>query len=216
MSSITLNVNVRSEFGKGASRRLRREDLVPAIIYGGGADPIPVTLEQRVIKKYLNNDAFYSGILNLEVEGKREKAILRDLQHHPYKAIIMHMDFQRVRSDQEIHVHVPLHFIGEDVCVGVKAGGAISKIDVEIEVSCLPADLPEFIEVDVSNLELGSSIHLSEVELPENVRSIALSHGEDHDRAIVSVHATRAAVDEDLEEDLDVEAEGEEDEGEQS
>lgn len=200
MSSISLDTQTRSDFGKGASRRLRREELIPAIVYGGGSDPAAVTVEQRVIKKYLNNDAFYSAVLNLNVDGKREKVILRDLQHHPYKSIIMHIDFLRVRSDQEITVRVPLHFIGEEECVGVKEGGALSRIDVEIEVACLPGDLPEYIEVDVSALELGSSIHMSEVTLPENVRSVALSHGEDHDRAIVSVHATRAAVETDEEE----------------
>ena len=208
MSSVTLDATTRSDFGKGASRRLRREELIPAIIYGGGSDPVAVTVEQRVIKKHLGNDAFYSAVLELSVDGKKEKAILRDMQHHPYKPIILHLDFQRVRSDQEIHVHVPLHFIGEEACVGVKAGGALSRIDVEIEVACLPADLPEFIEVDVSNLELGSSIHLSEVKLPEGVRSIALSHGEDHDRAIVSVHATRAGREEAAEDGGDEASEG--------
>ena len=200
MSSISLDAQPRSDFGKGASRRLRKEELIPAIVYGGGADPVAVTVEQRVIKKHLNDDAFYSAVLNLNVDGKKNKVILRDLQHHPYKSIIMHIDFQRVRSDQEIHVRVPLHFVGEEACVGVKAGGALSKIDVEMEVACLPGDLPEFIDVDVTNLELGSSLHLSDVTLPENVRSVALSHGEDHDRAIVSVHATRAAVETDEEE----------------
>ncbi|HBR98639.1 MAG TPA: 50S ribosomal protein L25 [Gammaproteobacteria bacterium] len=209
MSSISLETKTRSEFGKGASRRLRREALVPAIIYGGGEDPVAVTVEQRVVNKHLNDDAFYSAIINLDVDGKREKAILRDLQHHPYKPVIMHIDFQRVRSDEEIHVRVPLHFIGEDNCVGVKAGGAINKIDVEIEVACLPGDLPEFIEVDVSALDVGNSIHLSEVTLPDNVRSIALSHGEDHDRAIVSLHATRAATETEEEETVEDSGDGE-------
>lgn len=214
MSSVKLDATTRSDFGKGASRRLRREDLIPAIIYGGGADPVAVTVEHRVVKKHLNNDAFYSAILELAVDGKKEKAILRDMQHHPFKPIVLHLDFLRVRSDTEIHVHVPLHFIGEEVCVGVKAGGSLSRIDVDIEVACLPKDLPEFIEVDVSELELGSSIHMSEVKLPEGVRSIALSHGDDHDRAIVSVHVTRGGVEEEEETDTAADDEAAPEEGE--
>lgn len=201
MSSIALEAQSRSDFGKGASRRLRREKRVPGIVYGGNADPVAVSVEARVVFKHLEDDAFYSAIIDLSIDGKKESVLLRDLQHHPYQQVIMHMDFQRVQADQEVHVHVPLHFIGEDVCAGVKAGGALSKVDVEIEVACLPAVLPEFIEVDVTNLGLGESIHLSQVSLPEGVRSIALSHGEDHDRAVVSVHATRASRESDEEDE---------------
>lgn len=200
MSSIALEAQSRSDFGKGASRRLRREALVPGIVYGGDTDPVAVSLEQRVVAKHLEDDAFYSAIIDLSIDGKKESVLLRDLQHHPYKSIIMHMDFQRVKADQEVHVHVPLHFIGEEACAGVKAGGALSKVDVEMEVACLPAALPEYIEVDVTNLGLGESIHLSQIALPEGVRSIALSHGEDHDRAVVAVHATRASRESDEEE----------------
>ena len=200
MSSIALEAQSRSDFGKGASRRLRREALVPGIVYGGDTDPVAVSLEQRVVAKHLEDDAFYSAIIDLSIDGKKESVLLRDLQHHPYKSIIMHMDFQRVKADQEVHVHVPLHFVGEEACAGVKAGGALSKVDVEMEVACLPASLPEYIEVDVTNLGLGESIHLSQIALPEGVRSIALSHGEDHDRAVVAVHATRASRESDEEE----------------
>ena len=199
MSSIALEAQSRSDFGKGASRRLRREALVPGIVYGGDTDPVAVSLEQRVVAKHLEDDAFYSAIIDLSIDGKKESVLLLDLQHHPYKSIIMHMDFQRVKADQEVHVHVPLHFIGEEACAGVKAGGALSKVDVEMEVACLPAALPEYIEVDVTNLGLGESIHLSQIALPEGVRSIALSHGEDHDRAVVAVHATRASRESDEE-----------------
>ena len=214
MSSISLDTATRSDFGKGASRRLRKEGLIPAIIYGGGADPVAVNVEHRVINKHLNNDAFYSAIIKLNVDGKSEKAVLRDIQHHPYKPVIMHLDFLRVKSDQELTMHVPLHFLNEEACVGVKAGGSISKIDMEIEVACLPADLPEFIELDVENLELGASLHISDVKLPEGVRSIALSHGDDHDRAIVSVHVTRGGSSSDDEDDAAEEATTEEGAGE--
>ncbi len=193
-TSLSLSVQSRSDFGKGASRRLRKQNLLPGIVYGGGKDPVAILLEQRVLSKIRSNEAFYSAIVALEIDGKAEKVILRDLQHHPFKDIILHADFMRIRSDQEITLGVPLHFIGEEECHGVKVeGGSLSRIDVEIEIVCLPGDLPEFIEVDVTNLELGSAVHLSEIKLPEGVRSTVLSYGEDHDRAVVSVHATRAA-----------------------
>ncbi len=200
-STIRISAQSRSDFGKGASRRLRREDLMPAIAYGAGKDPVAITIEQRIITKLQTVEAFFSAILALEIDGESENVILRDLQHHPYKDVVMHADFLRVRSDQEITIGVPLHFIGEEECHGVKVeGGSLSRIDVEIEVVCLPGDLPEFIEVDVTNLELGNAIHLSDITLPEGVISKVLSYGEDHDRAVVSVHATRAASEDDLEE----------------
>ena len=191
MSALVVSSQSRSDFGKGASRRLRKTNMVPGIVYGAGKDPVAIMTEQRLISKLINDEAFYASIISLEIDGKTEQVILRDLQHHPAKELIMHTDFLRVRADQEITVGVPLHYLGEDECEGVKVGGAISKIDVEIEIICLPQDLPEHIDVDVSALALGDSIHLSEVKLPEGVSSKILSYGEDHDRAIVSVHVLR-------------------------
>ena len=147
----TLDAESRSDLGKGASRRLRRTGRVPAIVYGAGSEPENISLEHNKVMHDLENEAFYSHVLTLNVSGNQQKVILRDLQRHPAKPIIMHMDFMRVSDDQELHIHVPLHFIGEDVCHGVKMeGGQISHQMIEVEVTCLPADIPEFIEVDVT------------------------------------------------------------------
>jgi len=187
----------RSDFGKGASRRLRRENQVPAILYGGEGDPEPIMLKHNEVIKHLSNDGFYSSILMLSVDGKEAiRTILRDVQRHPFKQQILHMDFQRVVAGAELTVSVPLHFINEEACVGVKAGGIIAHIENEISVACRPRDLPEFIEVDMSEVELGASIQLSEVKLPEGVRSVDLAHGEDHDRAVAAVNQPRKAEEE--------------------
>lgn len=196
----TLDAESRSDLGKGASRRLRRDGRVPAIIYGAGVEPENISLEHNKVLNDLDNEAFYSHILTLNVSGTEQKVILRDLQRHPAKPVIMHMDFLRVRDDQEIHIHVPIHFMGEDVCPGVKLeGGQVSHQMIEVEVTCLPKFIPEFIEVDVSELHIGDSIHLSEMKLPEGIALTALSHGEGHDQQIVNVHATKVVVEEEPE-----------------
>ncbi|MDH5692280.1 MAG: 50S ribosomal protein L25/general stress protein Ctc [Gammaproteobacteria bacterium] len=186
----------RNDIGKGASRRLRRSEMVPAVIYGGGADPESLTLNHHEFIHMLENEAFYSSILTVDVEGKKSQAILRDLQRHAYKPKILHVDLQRVSAKEKIHMHVPLHFLGEDKAPGVKDGGAISHSMSDLEISCLPADLPEFIEVDLSTLEMDGVVHISDIKLPKGVESVALSHGEDHDLPVASIHKTRAAVEE--------------------
>lgn len=194
-----LDAEPRSDKGKGASRRLRRENKVPGIIYGGATEPLNITLNHNQVLHRLENEAFYSHVLTVNVDGKSHEAILRDVQRHPAKPVIMHMDFQRISKDRAIHVHVPLHFLNEDKCEGVKLGGGlISKILVEVEVSCLPQNLPEYIEVDLLNLQVGESVHLSELKLPEGVSLVALSHGNiaDHDTAVVSVHKPRGTLEE--------------------
>ena len=189
-----LNAELRSEYGKGASRRLRRMGKVPAVIYGGGEDPVSVTFDHEKLLHSLDQEAFYSHILTVDVAGKSQRAILRDLQRHPYKPTVLHMDLLRVRDDSSINVHVPLHFLNEDTCVGAKLeGGVISHNIVEIEISCLPKDLPEFIEVDTAELKLNDSLHLSDIKVADSVTIVELSHGEDHDHVVVSVHAKRAA-----------------------
>ena len=189
---IVIHAEVRTDAGKGASRRLRRENKLPAVVYGGGGEPVSLTLDHNEMVRYSEFEHFYSQVLMLNTGGTSEKVILRDLQRHPYKRLLMHMDFLRVREDQEVQVNLPIHFIGEEECVGVKmGGGAISHIETEILVSCLPKNQPEFLEVDLSQLELGESILISDVTLPEGVISVDLTHGEDHDRAIASVHTTR-------------------------
>ena len=188
-----LTAEPRNEHGKSASRRLRHNGKVPAVIYGGGEDPITVTFDHDVLVHNLEHEAFYSHVLTINVEGKPQKAILRELQRHPYKPTILHMDLLRVREDTEINVHVPLHFVNEDTCHGVKhEGGAISHNLSEIEITCLPKNLPEFIEVDVQDLNLNASIHLSDIKVPEGVTIVELAHDERHDHPVVSVHVKRA------------------------
>ena len=163
------------------------------MIYGGGEPPEAVAFEHDALMHNLENEAFYSHVLTVDVEGTSQKAILRGLQRHPHKPTVLHLDLLRVREDTRINVHVPIHFINEDTCHGVKLdGGAISHNMVELEVSCLPKDLPEFIEVDVQDLKLNESVHLSGVQAPEGVTIVELTHGEGHDHTVVSVHAKRA------------------------
>jgi large subunit ribosomal protein L25 len=183
---------VRHDKGKGASRRLRREEKVPGVVYGGGKEAVSLTIEHKKIAKALQAEAFYSHILTLKTGTESERVILKDVQRHPFKASIYHVDFQRVRSDQKLHMHVPLHFIGSDECQGAKEGGLISHIMSDVEISCLPDDLPEFIEVNVAGMALNDIIHLSQLTLPKGVEVLALSHGDD--KAVVSVHIPRVEV----------------------
>ena len=193
----TIDAEPRSDLGKGASRRLRRCGRVPAILYGAGKDPESISLDHNKITHDLANEGFYAHVLTINLSGKKQKVVLRDLQRHPAKPVIMHVDFLRVSDDHEIHMHVPLHFIGDGVCPGVKQeGGQVSHHMIEVEVTCLPKDIPEFIEVDVSQLHLGESIHLSELTLPAGVIITALAHGEGHDQQVANVHATKVAVEE--------------------
>ena len=182
-----IHAELRDESGKGASRRLRHEGKVPAILYGDTKKPQSLILDHNEVIQHLEHEAFYSQVLTLVANGKKQRAILRDIQRHPWKPKVMHMDFQRINSRKKLHTSVPLHFINEDVCVGFKEGGIISHQINELEVSCLPKDLPEYIEVDVAALDIGSSLHISEITLPEGVESVALSHGEDHDLPVVSI-----------------------------
>jgi large subunit ribosomal protein L25 len=191
-----LNCTVRTDLGKGASRRLRRlNDDIPAVLYGGGEDPVSLTIAHKDIAKATENEAFFSHIITLNVGKKKQKAVIKALQRHPAKAILMHADFQRVSDKVEITVNVPIHFLNEDKCAGVKTGGgSIIKTLNEIEIHCFPKDLPEFIEVDMLLLEIGDAVHLSEVTMPEGVTSVALSHGAESDLSIAIVQAPRAEV----------------------
>ena len=194
-----LSAEVRSDYGKGASRRLRKTNKFPGIIYGGGGNPTPITLDHNEIINNLQNEAFFSHILTVKVDGSDEKAIIKDIQRHPYKQRILHMDFMRVRMDEAISVRVPLHYLNEETCHGVKTeGGAINKIENDVGISCLPGDLPEYIEVDLIDLKLGESLHLSDVKLPDGVTSTDYVEGgdEDQNRAIASVFLPRAAAEE--------------------
>jgi large subunit ribosomal protein L25 len=160
----------RSVQGTGASRRLRNAGKTPGIIYGGNEAPQAVELDHNALFHALRKEAFHSSILDIEVAGKSQKALLRDYQMHPFKPLVLHIDFQRVDAKQKIHVKVPLHFVNAEIAPAVKLGGAlISHIATEIEVSCLPADLPEFIQVDLSNIEVGHSIHAKDIALPKGL-----------------------------------------------
>ncbi len=197
MSEFNLSAELREDAGKGASRRLRRENAVPAIVYGGKAGgndrkPQAIVLKANELNKVLENEAFYSSIITLTIGEKAEQVVLKDLQRHPSKALIWHADFLRVSKTTKIKAHVPLHFINEDSCVGVKTGGGkIAHQLTSLDIICNAGDLPEFIEVDLANVEAGSVVHLSDLKLPKGVESLALSHGPEHDTSVVTVIAPK-------------------------
>jgi len=184
-----LDAKLRDDQGKGASRRLRREaGMVPAIVYGGKDKPEMISVEYKELIKHLENEAFYSHIIALNVDGKPQDVILKDLQRHPSKTVIYHADFLRVSKTQVLRMNVPLHFINESSSKGVKVqGGIVTHNLTELEIDCLPANLPEYIEVDLANVELGQIVHISDITMPEGVESVALSHGADHDLAVATI-----------------------------
>ena len=195
----------RTDTGKGASRRLRHAGLVPGIVYGAHQDPEMVSLVHSDLVQHLDHEAFYSHILTLKIDGKSEQVIIKDLQRHPGKPFVMHADFLRVSAKEKLRTQVPLHFVGEEAAPGVKAGGVVSRLVTEAEVSCLPGDLPEFIEVDISGLEMGGAVMLSELVLPKGVELPALAQDEPQDMQVVSIHAPQTGADEE-EEDSEEEA----------
>lgn len=189
--SFELNAEPRTDTGKGASRRLRRTGKVPAILYGGGKDPQSLALSHNQLLRNLEHEAFYSHILSVNIGGSTIPAILRDLQRHPSRPVVLHADLQRVNMSEKLKAHVPLHFKGEEVSPGVKAGGLVSHEVIDVLVECLPTDLPEFIEVDISGMDIGDSIHLSGLVVPAGVTLVELARGESHDLGVVSIHAKR-------------------------
>ena len=199
-----LIAEIREDQGKGASRRLRHQGMVPAIIYGAGRPPRALAFDHNRVIQQLDNESFYSSVLNIKVGEKSQAAILKDVQRHPSKAQIMHMDFQRIVEDEEIKMLVPIHFLGEDVAVGVKQGGGkVQHHMTEVEVVCLPRPLPEYLDRDVAELELDEMLKLSVIPLPEGVTIPALAQGEVADRAVVSIHVIKEVV-------IEEEVEGEE------
>ena len=194
MTDFVLTAELRNDMGKGASRRLRSTGMVPAILYGGHKDPTSITLIHNELVHQLSNEAFFSHILTVKLDGQDESAIVKDVQRHPSKPVILHIDLQRVSATENIRVHVPLHFINANIAPGVKeSGGIVTHNLIEVEVQCLPKDLPEFIEVDLGNMALNEIIHLSDLKLPAGVELVELSHGESHDQAVASIHLPRAA-----------------------
>ena len=219
MVDFVLNAKARSDIGKGASRRLRRLDnQVPAIIYGLGETPENISLASNELSHALENEAFYSHIIELSVDSKKQNVILKDVQRHPARIEILHADFLRVDLTQKLTIRVPLHFINEAECHGVKIeGGQISHSANELEVECLPGDIPEYLEVDMIEITLGQTLHISDVKLPEGVVSVALSHGEDHDLPIAAVVKSKAIEeDEEVESAVEGEGAGDEEEGEEA
>ena len=213
--TIELSASIREDMGKGASRRLRREAKMPAILYGAGKDPLNLTLTQKDILRHLENEAFYTQVISLDVDGEKVDVVLRDLQRHPYRIDILHADFQRIDANKVLHVSVPLHFEGEDRAPGVKTeGGAVSHLMTEVEVECLPKAIPEYITVDISGMHSNDILHLSDLELPPGVVISALKQGEDHDAAVVSIHARKGASEDEATEEAGEAAEGEQEEGE--
>jgi large subunit ribosomal protein L25 len=195
----TLNAESRSQQGKSANRRLRHQGKVPAVMYGGGQEPVSVTFEHNTLLHDLEQEAVFSHVLTINVDGKPQKAIIRDVQRHPYKPTIMHMDLLRVREDVEIRVHVPIHFLNEEECPAVKVEkGIVSHVMVDIEVECLPKNLPEFLELDIMELAIGDSLKLSDIKLPSGVAIPELEHDEDedHDYDAVVVHILPPTVEE--------------------
>lgn len=194
-----LNASQRSSKGSSAAKAARRDNVVPGIIYGSDIESINITVQKNELAKNMSNEAFYSQILSIQLDdGTEQKVILKDVQRHPYKKEILHLDFLQVNENKEIKVTVPFHFINEDKAPGVKIGGGlVSHLVNEIEIVCLPKDIPEYIEVDLANLELDHSIHLKEINLPANIKSSLLIQSEENDMAIAVIHKAKEIKDED-------------------
>ena len=187
-ANFKLDASVRTDLGKGASRRLRREDKLPGIIYGGEEAPVSITLDHNKVNNSADFEAFYSHVLEINLDGKVVVVLVKDMQRHPFKPKITHIDFQRVIAGQDVHTNVPLHFVNEEKSAAVKAGGIAEHHVTEIEVTCLPKNLPEFIEVDMAGVEMGQTLHLSDLTLPAGVSSVELAKNDEaHDLAVVTV-----------------------------
>jgi len=203
MSNFKINAELRDDMGKGASRRLRHANKVPAIIYGSNRDPRAISIEHLKVLRYIEDEAFFTSILELKAAGgQRQKVVLRDMQRHPSKPIIMHMDFQRVADDVEITMNIPLHFLNEEECEAAKTSGIIvSHLLTDVEISCLPEHLPEFIAIDLADFKEGDIIRLSNITLPEGVTLTAFTHGhtEEHDEVVVATTHVQAEVEPEVE-----------------
>ncbi len=198
--SFEINATTRKGLGTGNSRRLRNAGQVPGVLYGAGKEPTAITLVHTDVVQHLAHEAFYSHILTLNLDSKPEKVVLKDVHRHPARPRVDHMEFQRVSDTTRIRMHVPFHFVGEEAAPGVKLGGGIvTHLMNHGDVICMAKDLPEFIEIDVSKMEIGDSVHLSDIKLPAGVKFAALVQGVDHDLPVVSIHVPRAAVEEAVE-----------------
>ena len=204
-AALELNAEIRTLVGRSASRKMRRvEGKIPAVVYGAAEDGQNLMLNVNELSKLMQSEAFYSQILNISIAGKSQQVVVRDLHRSPDSGKVLHVDFLRVRADQEINVSIPLRFVNEENCIGVKVGGGLITHNlIEVEISCLPADLPEAIEVDVGDLDVGDSIHLSGLNVPNNVSIVALVSGDaDRDSSVVTVSTKRGGAD--LDDELEV------------
>jgi large subunit ribosomal protein L25 len=194
MNKFEIAAVTRADRGKGASRRLRREGKLPGVLYGGHADPVAITLDHNEVLLQTAHEAFYSHILTLNLDGKTERVVVKDMQRHVYKPRIHHMDLLRVSETEVLNMRVPIHFINEDTCVGVKVGGGVIYHQMaDVEITSLPKDLPEFIEVDLKEMNVGDTLHVGELTLPEGVQLTALLHGGDDALPVVSVYAPKGS-----------------------
>jgi len=195
-TDFVINAEPRNETGKGAMRRMRRVDKIPGVIYGAGAEAVSLSFVHKDIVRQLENEAFYSHILTVDIKGDKQRVVLKDLQRHPSKAKILHVDFLRVSASEKITMQVPLHFTGEANAPGVKdAGGLISHQMSNVEIRCLAKDLPEFLEVDMSTLGMNESVHLVDIKLPGGVEIVALAQGTDHNLPIANIHMPKSGSD---------------------
>lgn len=194
MLNFEFNADVRGVKGTSASRGMRRQEVVPAVVYGAGLEPQKISLSHQAVWRALENEAFYSHILTLKIGDTSEQVILKDMHRHPFKSQIMHMDFMRIKANEELTMHVPLHLVGEEKAPGVKEGGVLSKLMNDLAIRCLPADLPEFIELDVSAMSIGDSLHLSDIKLPKGVSFVTEVDAE-HDHTVVSIHVSKVSSD---------------------
>lgn len=197
MNEFELIAEPRTDTGRGASRRLRQAGKLPGIIYGAEKEAAAITLDHDDVAHHLEHEAFYSHILTVTLGKEKQKVVLKDLQRHPYKTRLLHIDLQRVSDTEKLTMRVPIHFTNEAKCIGVKqGGGVISHIMTELEISCLPKDLPEYIEVDLSEVNVGETIHVGDLKLPEGVESYSIAHGGDAAAPVVSVHMPRVTAEE--------------------
>ena len=213
----TLDAEIRTDLGKGASRRLRHADKVPAVLYGANKEAVSLTLSHNKVFQAQSFEAFYSHVLTLNVAGKKVQAVIKDMQRHAFKPRVMHLDFLRIEANKALQTNIPLHYINEDKADSIKLNGGHAEHHMaDVEVSCLPADLPEFIEVDMTNVELGQTLHLTDLVLPEGVTLVELSKGEDHDQAVVTVKLAKGpSADEDEDGDVDGDSDSDTAEGEE-
>ncbi|WKE66649.1 50S ribosomal protein L25/general stress protein Ctc [Gallaecimonas kandeliae] len=197
--SYIFEAELRTDLGKGASRRLRREDKVPAIVYGADKEPVSITLDHNKVIEAQADEGFYTHILTLNIAGEKIEVLAKDMQRHPFKPKVTHIDFLRVDASHKLHTKVPLHFVGEELAA--KKGGVVAHHASEVEISCLPKDLPEFVEVNVAGMEVGDTLHLTDLKLPRGVVSVELAKGEDHNQAVVSLNAPKGGASEEASEE---------------